>query len=105
MQIEDVSTLTDRFQTTVPKTIRKALSLKKGDKLHYHQEANGRVYLAALPNFEADPVLEAFLKLLADDIAANPQRLASADQILLNSVAVLVADVEVDMDNVVCDDR
>ena len=104
MQIEDVFTLTDRFQTTVPKTIRKALSLKKGDKLHYHQEANGRVYLAAASNAESDPVLEAFLKLLADDMSENPQKLKSADQNLLKSIGELVTDVNFDMDKVVCDD-
>ena len=33
--LEIDSTLTDRYQTTVPETVRRALKLRKRDKLHY----------------------------------------------------------------------
>ncbi|WP_206165702.1 type II toxin-antitoxin system PrlF family antitoxin, partial [Citrobacter braakii] len=33
--LEAESTLTDRYQTTVPETVRRALRLGKRDKIHY----------------------------------------------------------------------
>lgn len=37
------STLTDRYQTTVPDIVRRALGLGKRDKLHYTIRASGEV--------------------------------------------------------------
>ena len=34
-KLEVESTLTDRYQTTVPETVRRALRLGKRDKIHY----------------------------------------------------------------------
>ena len=42
-QIE--STLTDRYQTTVPETVRRALRLGKRDKIHYTIRPDGEVVL------------------------------------------------------------
>ena len=39
------STLTDRYQTTIPKIVRDALSISKGDKLIYTVIDN-RVYMS-----------------------------------------------------------
>ncbi|MBI2969165.1 MAG: type II toxin-antitoxin system PrlF family antitoxin, partial [Gammaproteobacteria bacterium] len=39
------STLTARYQTTVPNTVRKALRLRKRDKIRYSIEPDGRVIL------------------------------------------------------------
>ena len=35
VNLEVESTLTDRYQTTVPETVRRALRLGKRDKIHY----------------------------------------------------------------------
>ncbi|MBK1736325.1 regulator, partial [Halorhodospira abdelmalekii] len=43
--LEAESTLTARYQTTVPETVRRALQLSKRDKIHYHIRANGEVVL------------------------------------------------------------
>ena len=43
MQVE--STLTDRYQTTVPETVRRALRLGKRDKIHYTIRSDGEVVL------------------------------------------------------------
>lgn len=37
------STLTDRYQTTVPESVRKALGLNKRDKICYTIQSDGRV--------------------------------------------------------------
>ena len=39
------STLTDRYQTTVPETVRRALRLGKRDKIHYTIRSDGEVVL------------------------------------------------------------
>ena len=42
---QDVSKLTDRYQTTVPAGVRKQLKLGKGDQIRYCTEPSGRVYI------------------------------------------------------------
>jgi len=39
------STLTDRYQTTVPEPVRRALHLGKRDKIHYTMRPTGEVIL------------------------------------------------------------
>ena len=43
--IEVESTLTDRYQTTVPETVRRALRLGKRDKIQYTVRPGGEVVL------------------------------------------------------------
>src|SRR5674476_1327234 len=60
--IEIDSTLTDRYQTTVPEPVRRALRLGKRDKIRYSIQPNGAVLMTrtALPQ-DSDPVLASFL--------------------------------------------
>jgi len=92
------STLTDRYQTTVPETVRRALGLKKRDKIHYSISADGGVILTRAAATEDDPVLGKFLDFLAHDIASNPQRLQVVDAGLIARLDKLVGDAEVDLD-------
>ena len=60
------STLTDRYQTTVPNAVRHALKLGKRDKIRYLIQPDGGVMLArASGKTEDDPVLGQFLNFLA----------------------------------------
>ena len=68
--LEAESTLTDRYQTTVPETVRRALRLGKRDKIHYTIRPNGEVVLTrAAPGDSDDPALMPFLGFLARDMA------------------------------------
>ena len=68
--LEVESTLTDRYQTTVPETVRRALQLGKRDKIHYTIRPGGEVVLTRAESTEEDdPVLGAFLGFLSRDIA------------------------------------
>lgn len=98
LQVE--STLTDRYQTTVPETVRRALSLGKRDKIHYTIRPGGEVVLsrAVAPEVD-DPVLGHFLGFLARDIAGHPQRLQAVDSDLMQRIRSLVGGIEVDMDS------
>ena len=81
------STLTERYQTTVPETVRRALGLKKHDKVHYSIRANGDVVLSrAADADDEDPALGAFLTFLAHDIASHPERLEPLTGDLLAAV-------------------
>ena len=93
------STLTDRYQTTVPETVRRALRLGKRDKIHYTVRPSGEVVLTRVEASGIDdPVLGQFLGFLARDIATHPERLQSVDARLVQRIQSLVGDVEVDLD-------
>lgn len=97
--IEAESTLTDRYQTTVPETVRRALRLRKRDKIHYTIRPDGKVVLTrAVPVDGEDPALVPFLGFLASDMAAHPERLQAVDAGLAQRIQTLVGGVEVDLD-------
>jgi antitoxin PrlF len=98
LTLQSESTLTDRYQTTVPDTVRKALGLGKRDRIRYTIQPNGEVILSRADSLKPDPALEQFLNFLAQDIQKNPQHLQSLTTELVNRVQSLVANVEVDLD-------
>ena len=94
---DEISKLTDRYQTTVPSGVRKQLRLGKGDQIRYRTDPAGRVYIEAVAD-EPDPAIGAFLDLLERDMVANPGRLKALDGTLVDRLQSLVGDVEVDLD-------
>ncbi len=93
------STLTDRYQTTVPETVRRALGLGKRDKIHYSIRPGGEVVLTRADASEGeDPVLGQFLAFLAQDIADHPERLQAVDAALARRLQSLVDGVAFDLD-------
>ena len=97
--LEDESTLTDRYQTTVPETVRRALQLGKRDKIHYTIRPDGEVVMSrATPPNGDDPVLTQFLGFLAHDMASHPQRLRAVDRHLVQRIRTLVDGIDVDRD-------
>jgi antitoxin PrlF len=95
LQVE--STLTDRYQTTVPETVRRALRLGKRDKIHYTIRPDGEVVLTRAADGD-DPALAPFLGFLARDLAEHPDRLQAVDAGLAQRIQALVGSVEVDLD-------
>lgn len=93
------STLTDRYQTTVPETVRRALRLGKRDKIHYTIRPTGEVVMTRAGASEGeDPLLGQFLGFLAHDLANHPERLQAVDAGLVQRLQSLVGSVEVDLD-------
>ncbi|UVL20166.1 MULTISPECIES: type II toxin-antitoxin system PrlF family antitoxin [unclassified Pseudomonas] len=95
---EAESTLTERYQTTVPETVRRALGLKKRDKIHYSIRPDGAVILTRAETAEEDPAVGQFLEFLEREIATNPQRLKVVDAEFVARLDALVGDVEIDLD-------
>lgn len=97
--IEVESTLTDRFQTTVPETVRRTLRLNKRDKIQYTIRGNGEVVLTRAQTAEgADPVLTRFLDFLARDMAGHPERLQALDAKFVKRLRSLTGRLDVDLD-------
>lgn len=97
--LEAESTLTDRYQTTVPETVRRALRLGKRDKIHFTIRPGGEVVLTrAEASEDNDPVLSQFLSFLARDIASHPERMQAVDAGFVQRLKSLASGIEVDLD-------
>lgn len=101
------STLTDRYQTTVPEPIRRALKLGKRDKIHYSIQADSSVLIRrATPEEELDdPVLGQFLAYLAKDMQNHPEHLQAVDADLIAKAQALVGHVDIDLEEALTDDE
>ena len=96
--LEFESTLTDRYQTTVPEPVRRALHLRKRDKIHYKIQGDGAVLISrSHGRDDEDPVVGAFLNFLGQDMQAHPERLQTLGIGLQEMLRGLVRDVEVDL--------
>ena len=105
--MEDVeSALTDRYQTTVPQPVRRALGLRKRDRIRYAFRANGEVVLqrVSADSDNDDPALAPFLALLEQDIANHPERLQPIGAELVERLQDLVGGIEVDLEEALPDD-
>jgi antitoxin PrlF len=104
--LEAQSRLTDRYQTTVPASVRKALSLKKRDTLRFVVQADGQVVLTRVVERDSDddPVLGRFLDFLAADMAKHPERLQALDAKLAERMDDLLGDMDVDLDATLADE-
>jgi antitoxin PrlF len=98
------STLTDRYQTTVPAAVRKVLGLSKNDKMSYVIQSDGTVIISRLEQTENDPVLKPFLDFLSQDIENNPQRLQTISSDLISRAQSLVSGIIVDIDELLSDE-
>lgn len=103
--LQTESTLTDRYQTTIPDVVRKALHLKKRDKIQYSVQPDGHVLISKIEKNQDDPVIDSFLNFLAEDMQAHPQQLSSINISLLNRIESLVTDVKFNLDEELSDDH
>jgi antitoxin PrlF len=93
------SSLTDRYQTTVPGAVRRTLKLGKRDRIRFKVQPDGAVLLSRAEPVEAsDPVVGEFLRFLASDMQSHPQRVKGLDAALVRRVRSLVKNVKIDLD-------
>lgn len=92
------STLTDKYQTTMPGVVRKALGLKKRDRISYTILPEGDVLLSRASDAVEDPAIGAFLNFLAQDIAQNPGHIQALGAPLRARLSELVEGVDLDLD-------
>jgi antitoxin PrlF len=73
-KFEELSTISSKGQTTVPKSVRQALGLSEGDQIAFRVDDSG-VTMRRADDAQDDPALSAFLSFLAKDIEEYPERL------------------------------
>ena len=102
--LQSESTLTDRYQTTVPDAVRKALHLDRRDKIRYTVQSDGVVLLSRVETAEEDPAIGKFLSFLAEDIQSNPQHIRAINQDLQHHIQSLIAGVHIELDELLPDE-
>ena len=98
------SSLTNRYQTTIPEMVRKALNLKKRDKIRYTLQSDGSVIISRIDQDENDPVLTQFLTFIANDVSQNPKNVSSLSTELVERILPLVSDVVIDFNSPLSDE-
>lgn len=97
--LEIESALTDRYQTTVPDAVRRALKLRKRDRIVYRVLEDATVVLERKSETDKDdPVVSRFLAFLARDLDSHPERIRAMDQGLVERIGSLVGEAKVDLD-------
>lgn len=95
--LEEISTITAKGQTTVPKSVRTALGVDYGGKIAFRVDERGvSVHRADTDN--EDPAIDRFLAFLADDIARRPEAVTALSPTLANRIATLTASVKVNLE-------
>jgi antitoxin PrlF len=98
-EFEEISTLTNKGQTTVPKSVRKALGLTAGDKIAFRVGESGVSLRRA--DDAGDPAIGSFLAFLARDIERHPENLKAFPPELKKRLAGLVEGVAVDLESTI----
>jgi antitoxin PrlF len=95
--LEEISTITAKGQTTVPKSVRTALGVDYGGKIAFRVDERGvSVHRAEVDN--EDPAIDRFLAFLADDIARRPEAVTALSSALAERLAALTEGVKVDLE-------
>lgn len=97
MKVFAESKVTDRYQTTLPASVRKALGITKQDKVAYGIGSDGKVYLTRLEPEGSDPVLAKFAAFLAKDIAQNPKNVRPISPDLVDKSRALIEGMDSDL--------
>jgi antitoxin PrlF len=92
--LEEVSTITAKGQTTVPKAIRQALGVDYGGKIAFRVSDAGVTVVRA--DETEDPAVGAFLDFLARDIIDHPDRVQAISPALAARIATLTEGMDSD---------
>ena len=92
------STLTARYQTTIPAMVRESLGLSKGDRIRYSFSSDNQIVISRIDPAEEDPVIGNFLAFLSQDMETHPQRIQAIGSEVVDHIQSLVEGVDVDLD-------
>ena len=82
--VHATATITSKAQVTLPKAVRQALGVDAGSRISFDLRGDDVIVTRAEEEPHADPAIEAFLEVLAQDIrsgrnvGALPEKLAAA---------------------------
>lgn len=95
--LEEVSTITAKGQTTVPKAVRQILGIDYGGQIAFRVEG-GHVTLHSVEAEHDDPVVGRFLNFLAKDIEQRPRAVAALSREFAARMSSLTKGKKVDVD-------
>ncbi len=95
--LEEISTITAKGQTTVPKAVRQALGVDYGGRIAF-RVGDGGVTVARADSSE-DPAIAAFLGFLAEDIKQRPEAVKALSPELAARIASLTQDMSINLDD------
>jgi antitoxin PrlF len=95
--LEEISTITAKGQTTVPKSVRQALGVDYGGRIAFRVSDSG--VTVARADGDEDPAIETFLGFLASDIKKHPERVKALSPDLAARIASLTGDMIVNLDD------
>ena len=94
------STLTDRYQTTIPTDVRKELGLKKRDMIEFVKTEDGHLVLrkaSPVDPTEFPAELLSWLEFIGQDQQQDPGQLRVLDEKFFASARELVGDMDIDL--------
>lgn len=95
--LEEISTITAKGQTTIPKSVRQALGVNYGGKIAFRIDDTG-VSVHRADGEHDDPAIDSFLTFLAADIQGRPEAMAALSPALAARLTALSEGVTVDID-------
>jgi len=93
--LKEISTITAKGQTTIPKSVRQALGVESGGRIAFLVDEHG-VTVHRADAEQQDPVIESFLTFLSEDIKRNPERLSVLTPALAKRLAPLTEGVDIE---------
>ena len=95
--LEEISTITAKGQTTIPKSVRQALGVDYGGKIAFRVDEHG-VSVHRADTEHDDPAIDSFLTFLAEDMKRRPEALTAISPAFAERIAALTEGVKVDLD-------
>ena len=100
--VRKISTITEKGQVTIPKTSRDALGVGYGGQIAFKIDENRHVSIERVDDEDdADPVIDGFLKFLAEDMERNPQHIREFPAALHERMQGLVQGMTVNPDDAI----
>ncbi len=93
--LEETSTITAKGQTTIPKSVRRALGVDYGGKIAFRVDERGVSVRRADAEAE-DPAIGGFLDFLARDIERRPEAIAALSPTLVARIVALTGGMDID---------
>lgn len=98
--LKEISTITAKGQTTVPKSVRQALGVDYGGQIAFFVDEHG-VSVQRAGAVESDPVIDGFLAFLARDMETHPEAITGFPPVLADRIAGLTKGMNVDLDDAI----
>ncbi len=99
--LEEISTITAKGQTTIPKSVRQALGVDYGGRIVFRVDEQRGVTVHRADEEHDDPAIDRFLAFLAEDITRRPEAVSALSPDLAKRIAALTKGIAVDLDEAI----